>query len=181
MSREPKGSVTGFRFAESMMQLIVGFAEHLGITRTKLVEDSVTLSANVISLAASSVIAMIGELTRRYGEDAPLTIRVVPGADGNGEAVVLIDGQPPDDITKAISIDEKNGVAYVFIDVNDWFPERLGTVQIGDAVMITRPLMAITKLPWPPDETLGMVVRLGELVENPEAQKLVEFPASAVL
>ena len=50
MKKEPKGAVTGFRFAKPMMELIVGFAETLGITRTKLVEESVMATATVVSL-----------------------------------------------------------------------------------------------------------------------------------
>ena len=79
----------------------------------------------------------------------------------------------------AFSIDETSGVVYVFVDAVDWYPERLGTVGVGGMVMLTRPLMAITKLPWPPDETFGMVCRLGELANRPNAGRLVSSPPPA--
>ncbi len=165
------------------MKLIVDFSEFLGITRTQLVEDSVKLSASMSSLAAGSLVAGMQELARRYGEDAPITIRVVTDDDGNPEVKLLIDGLPADDVLTCISIDEDNGVVYVFADPIDWFPERLGTVQLGNSVMLTRPLMAITKLPWPPDPTRGMVARLGEIADLREQRggMIVEFPTPAAL
>jgi hypothetical protein len=172
---ESKTWTTGFRFAEPMKELIIGFAEFLGISRTKLVGDALVAAANMHTLGTQSLIAAIGELSRRYGADAPITIRVVPGGDGKGEAIILIDGLPVEDVLVALSVDENAGYVHVFADVVDWFPERLGTVQLGGDVLLTRPLRALTRLPWPPDETLGMVARLGELEQQPQAGRLVSF------
>ena len=63
MKKEPKTRMTGFRFAEPMMELIVGFAKFLGITRTKLVEDAVVMAANTHTLGTKSLVCAIGELS----------------------------------------------------------------------------------------------------------------------
>jgi hypothetical protein len=172
-----KTQIAGFRFAEPMMQLLTSFADFLGITKTRLVEDSLRMGANVHSLAAHSHNQAMQELVRRYGPDAPITITVIPGDQGDGKAVVLIDGLPPDDVITAISIEHKAGRAHVFLDLVGWYPGALGTVALGPDVLITRPMMATAKLPWPPDPTLGLVARLGDLVTQTRTGKLIKLPA----
>jgi len=159
------------------MQLVVDFSKFLGITRTRLVEDSLVMAATVHNLAAHAHNEMIGELVRRYGADAPITITVGPGPDGGGEETVLIDGIPPDDITSALVIEEQTGSASVFMDLVDFDRPGVGTVRLGPHVLVTRPMMRTARLPWPPDETLGLVARLGEMVGEEQAGKLVKLPA----
>ncbi len=161
------------------MQLIVDFAGHLHITKTQVVEDAVVMAATTYNLATESLSLALGELAQRYGDDAPLTIRVVPGDDDQGEVVALIDSLPPDDVITALSIDEQAGVAHVFVDVDGWYPTRLGTTQLGGEVLLTRPLRSITSLPWPANPTLGLIGRLGELAEQPKAGRLIAFDAVA--
>jgi hypothetical protein len=168
-----KTQMAGFRFAESMMELLAGFAGFLGITKTRLVEDSLRMGASIHSLAASSHNQAIQELVRRYGPDAPVTITVT----AEGDAVVLIDGIPPDDVTVATSVEEQAGKVHVFLDPAGWYPDGVGTVRLGPDVLITRPMLATARLPWPPDPTLGLVARLGDLVTQTRAGKLISLPA----
>jgi hypothetical protein len=67
--------------------------------------------------------------------------------------------------------------SFLFKSYSDWYPERLGSVQFGEDVLVTRPLRAIATLPWPPEETRGMVARLGELEQRPSAGRLIQFDA----
>jgi hypothetical protein len=90
---------------------------------------------------------------------------------------VLIDGIPPDDITSALVIEEQTGSASVFMDLVDFDRPGVGTVRLGPHVLVTRPMMRTARLPWPPDETLGLVARLGEMVGEEQAGKLVKLPA----
>lgn len=176
----PKTIATAFRFTEPMLELIDGFVNRLGLNRTRMVEESVVAAVEVYNASTAAVRSALGELAERYGADAPITIRLGEDDDGNTQAIVLIDGMEAEDVTVALSVSEETGHAHVFLDVDDWYPDRLCTVRFGDVVVITRPLRAVCTLPWPVDETLGLVARLGELAEGPAAGRLIRFDTVAV-
>ncbi len=168
-----KRAQTGFRLAHTFLDLMDGLAGFLGVTRTRLLEDSVKAVATTYNVGARAHNASVEELIRRYGEDAPITIKL----SDDGEAQVLLDGLPPDDVVCQLAIEESAGVAHVFLDVVGWFSDELGTVRLGDHVLVVRPLLATARLPWPPDPTLGLVARLGDLASRAQAGDLVTLPA----
>jgi hypothetical protein len=183
MVRKP----VSYSLDEKAVALIDDFAKFLGISRTRLVEDSVRTVAFIHSLAARQHNATWEEVRRRYRGSAQVTIKVVLDENGKERGRILIDGKEPEDVSAEIVLEERadgSGLTHVFIDVKDWDRAEFGTVRVGPTVMLTQPLLAHARLPYPVDPTIGLVATLDELVALPHVGELtrvgeVEEPVEA--
>jgi hypothetical protein len=149
-------------------ELRQGYAEFLGISEEQLMEDGAYAAMIIHRRATISHNQIWAELVRRYGKDAPISIRL-----DEQEAHVLIDGEKRRDVLGAV-VTEKGGRAHVFLDVVGFHPEDMATVKIGDTIVLTRPAVPAAHLPWPPDPAKRLVARLGELLEQESAGFVVE-------
>jgi hypothetical protein len=169
-----KGAHIGFRCSTRFLEALDEFSSFLGITRTKLVEQSVSNSVRIHTVAARAHNETVAELVRRYGPDSPLTVSL----DDDGEAVLLVDGEVPDDVDVHSVVDERRRRAFVFLEIQG-LRREFGSFALGDGMFLTLPSRAFAVLPWPPGD-LGLVCRLWELQEKADAGALVELPAEAV-
>lgn len=172
-----KKAITGFRFAEELVGMLDGFARFLGVTRTRLVEQAVVAAVRLHDVASIVHNQMVGELVSRYGEDAPVTLRL----DDENEVVLLIDGAFPDDVATHLVSDERNHKAYVYLTLRDWDRPGYGSVALGDSVYLTVPTMPFAALPFPPEPNMGLVARLGDLRDQSEAGTVVSLPAEEAM
>ena len=143
-----------------MSDLRATFAEFLGMDEEDLDAHALSAAIWMHRRASLSHNQIVEELARRYGKDAPVSIRLV----SDTQAKVLIDGEERDDVIAAF-VCEGDTVAHVFLDLVGWHPEDMATVRIGHDVLLTRPLAAFAQLPWPPDPSKTLVARLGDLLE----------------
>ena len=77
-------------------------------------------------------------LCERYGADA----EIVSWIDSGGVPHVRIDGKTPEDVHPQVSIGPDEGLAWVFLAVENRSFERYGTTRWGTAMAATLPLLA---------------------------------------
>jgi hypothetical protein len=160
MTRNP---TTTFRFDEPFLQGLETMANRHGVSRAEVVRQAVAALAGSFEVARNDALNDLGNLRTRYGDDAQLIVSLSAGADGHPEARVVIDGTAPDDVRAFPVLAEGMNEVHVFLDVKHEDRAPL-LVRVGsEALLIPRARMPIGELPWPPDPTRGIVIRLGDL------------------
>jgi len=157
-------TAAGWRLDDRTIDLVRSFAAHLRVTQVQLVDNAITAAARTHAVATKNHNAAWRELNRRCGPDALVTVRIVEGEDDRPEAVVLVDGEERDDVRAHLVQEPERLYSHVFIEVVGYCGEEAGTVRIGHDILLTRPLLAAAKLPWPVDSSMVLSGRLGELV-----------------
>jgi len=157
-------TAAGWKLDERTIDVVKSFAAFLRITQVRLVDDAITAAARTHTVASKNHNAAWRELNRRCGPDALVTVRIVEGEVDRPEAVVLVDGEERDDVCAHLVLEPERLYTHVFLEVVGYCGEEAGTVRIGHDVLLTRPLLAAAKLPWPVDSTMVLSGLLGELV-----------------
>jgi len=172
-----------FRLEDSVIGLLDRIATVLGITRSRALRQSVAAAGAILQAAQQQSIARLVALRERYGDDAKLIVSVVMRAvDENPLAALTIDGEVPDDVRAVPIVAEGTGTVLVFLNVvlgEGEFSEMVLASFGEEQVLIPDLRLPLAKLPWPPDPTKGIVIRLGDLDQiieaEPTLRELVEL------
>ena len=169
MARKP---TTTFRLDEVFLDGLEKMAESHGVSRAEIVRQAVAALAGSFEVARNDAFNDLATLRARYGDDAQLIVSLAADADGNPETRVAIDGVALDDV-RIFPVPAAGGnEVHVFLEVEHDDRAPL-LVRVGsEALLIPRARMPIGELPWPPDPTRGIVIRLGDLdviLDAPEA------------
>jgi predicted transcriptional regulator len=156
-----------FRLDDETLAALDYLAPWLELSKTAVVRESVRAVLHFIQVAVAHEVADIKELIERYGEDARITISISKGSEEGAlpEGHVLIDGVEPDDVV-ALGIEEGAKRVHMFLSLTGWQTEHVGAAQLGNAVLLTRPMLPLGHLPWPPDPMAALSARLGDLVPS---------------
>jgi len=154
----------GWKLDERTIDLVRSFSAFLRVTQVRLVCDAVTAVARMHHVASGNHNSVLRELHRRYGPAATIKLRIVEAADGEPEGQVLIDGEQREDVRVHLVLEPERFFTHTFLEVRGHEDDGVGTVRVGHDVLLTRPLLAAGRLPWPVDPATSIVGRLDELM-----------------
>lgn len=163
-----------FRLDEAVVRFLDDMAMRAGFTRSDAVRQSAQAAAGILEAARRQSVARLAALRERYGDDAKLIAVVTEGDDGTPLGHLLIDGEPAEGV-KGVPIVTPDGKVLIFLNIP-------GLGDLGEAVLarfgdeyvfIPESRFALGELPWPPDPTKGIVIRLGDLDQIIESDPML--------
>ena len=159
-----------FRLEETVVRFLDDLATRAGFTRSEAVRQSAQVANALLLGAREQSIARLAALREQYGDDAQLIAVATEGEDGKPRGHLVIDGEELRDARAVPALDEKRGRVSLFLNMPDLQPEAVVLATLGDErIYIPELSFSLGELPWPPDPTKGLVIRLGDLdriIEN---------------
>jgi predicted transcriptional regulator len=161
MTRNP---TTTFRLDEAFLERLERTAKRYGVSRAEVVRKAVAVLTLLFEEAKQDALAELAALRERYDDDdVQLIASVSKSAEGNPEARLVIDGAAPEDVRAFPVLAEGMDKVHVFLDFNHGDRAPVLAYVGDEALLIPRAQLPIGELPWPPDPTLGIVIRLGDI------------------
>jgi hypothetical protein len=166
-----------FRFDEDTLAYLEWLATVLGVTKTEVIERSLRVLAELMETARRNAERTLGELRRRYGDDAEVTIRVFE-KDGRGQAHVEIDGEVRKDVVPYVVKPKDATYVHIFLAVTNEEPTDPVLVPAGRDLggLLAFARWSSGELPFPNPQNFGLVMRLGDW----EPTTLAEAPAEVL-
>jgi hypothetical protein len=169
--------VYNFRLEDAVVKLLDRMAAMAGIKRSRALRQSVAALAAIQEAAITQTIDRLQVLRERYGDDAQLTAVASQAEDGTPLGHLMIDGEAPEGahVFPAVVPGEK---VLLFLNIP-------GRGQLSEAVLasfgdtgifVPEARLPLGEVPWPPDPTKGIVMRLGDLDQIIEAEPTLKEP-----
>jgi hypothetical protein len=158
-------ATTTFRFDEPFLDFLERMATAHGLSKTEVVRQSTLIVGALFAAARADALADLAALRERYGDDAELRCGIRVASNGIPVGWVVIDGEPTDDVRVRPYVDQRAGVAHLYLDVTRERAEAPNHVPFGkEWLFVPRPQMPIGELTWPPTGE-QLIILLGELAE----------------
>jgi hypothetical protein len=170
-----KTATTSFRLDQPFLEFLERLATSHGLSKTEVVRQSTLIVGALFAEAQRNALADLAALRERHGDDAELLCTVEIGSNGIPVGMVVIDGEPVDDVHARPYVDQQAGVAHLYLEVTRERAESPNHVPFGNEwLFVPRPQMPMGELPWPPRKDLIIKIRLGDLADLlPEPVKAV--------
>jgi hypothetical protein len=170
-----RNPTTTFRFDQPFVEFLDRMAKSHGLSKTDVVRQSTLIVGALFAEAQRNALADLAALRERHGDAAELTCLVDIASDGNPVGMVLVSGEPADDVRVRPYVDQQGGVVHLYLEVDRERAEGPNHVPFaGEWLLVPEPRMPLGALPWPLDKGLAIRITLGDLAEVlPEPVKAV--------
>jgi hypothetical protein len=169
-----------FRLEDSVVRLLDRMSAMAGIKRSQALRQSVAALAAIHQAAITQTIDRLQALRQRYGDDTKLVAVASQAEDGTPLGHLMIDGEAPEGAT-VFPVVVPDGKVLLFLNIpsQGQFSEAV-LASFGDTgIFIPEARLPLGELPWPPDPTKGIVMRLGDLDQIIEAEPTLKEPIEA--
>lgn len=152
-----------FRLDEETIESLDSVAQALGSNRSAVLRQAIVAAGGMLMAAREQVIANLTALREKEGDDTILGIKLVAADDGSPRTLAsLSSGKPLEGVTVRLA-GPIEGQMVLFLDVHDVETRSLPLRFGSESLLVRQMLLPLGELPWPPEPTVALGVRLGDL------------------